>query len=434
MENLKMQTQEIKEKGSASEKRSAMALIMLCWLVYSCSYIGKINYSANIIRIQDYYSIANKADVGLVSTLFFFAYGVGQFVNGVWCKKYNLKWVVFGSLITSGVINLVVPFLPTFEPIKYLWTLNGFLLAVLWPSLIRLLSETLTKKYMATASVIMGTTVAVGTFFVYGTSAAYALFTSFKASFYTAAIVLIGVAIVWILFISKLVNMQQRDEESSDSVQKQGVGAITDQGKKPIYLMICLLAFYGIATNLIKDGLGTWVPSILKESYGLPDSLSIILTLALPIVCIFGNAFAVNVHKKVSDFVYQCVLMFASSGVIIALVIVGFESGQWILSLVGFTVVSLLVSSCNSLITSIFPLFMKGKINSGLIAGVLNGFCYVGSTLSTYGLGLIADNYGWTAVFWTLLLACVAVVIGAIVYFIIGKFALRAGAAHRGQS
>ena len=70
-----MQTQEIKEKGSASEKRSAMALIMLCWLVYSCSYIGKINYSANIIRIQDYYSIANKADVGLVSTLFFFACG-----------------------------------------------------------------------------------------------------------------------------------------------------------------------------------------------------------------------------------------------------------------------------------------------------------------------------------------------------------------------
>jgi OPA family glycerol-3-phosphate transporter-like MFS transporter len=126
--------------------------------------------------------------------------------------------------------------------------------------------------------------------------------------------------------------------------------------------------------------------------------------------------------------------MFASSGVIIALVIVGFESGQWILSLVGFTVVSLLVSSCNSLITSIFPLFMKGKINSGLIAGVLNGFCYVGSTLSTYGLGLIADNYGWTAVFWTLLLACVAVVIGAIVYFIIRKFALRAGAAHRAQS
>ena len=434
MERLKMQTEPKIAIDSAAQKRAAMSLIMLCWLVYSCSYIGKINYAANIIRIQDYYSITNKAEVGLVNTLFFFAYGVGQFVNGVWCKKYNLKWVVFGSLMASGIINLAVPFLPTFEPIKYLWTINGFLLAVLWPSLIRLLSETLTKKYMATASVIMGTTVAVGTFFVYGTSAAYALFTSFKASFYTAAIVLIGVALVWILFVSKLIDMQQKDEENAENVQVKGIDAVTKPSKKPIYLMICVLAFYGIATNLIKDGLGTWVPSILKESYGLPDSLSIILTLALPIVCIFGNAFAVTVHKRISDFVYQCVLMFASSGVIIALVIVGFESGQWILSLVGFTAVSLLVSSCNSLITSIFPLFMRGKVNSGLIAGVLNGFCYVGSTLSTYGLGLIADNYGWTAVFWTLLFACAAVACGAAVYLLIRRFVLHAGWAQRTEN
>ena len=33
-----MQTQENVKKGR--EGRSAMALIALCWLVYSCSYIG----------------------------------------------------------------------------------------------------------------------------------------------------------------------------------------------------------------------------------------------------------------------------------------------------------------------------------------------------------------------------------------------------------
>ena len=60
---------------------------------------------------------------------------------------------------------------------------------------------------------------------------------------------------------------------------------------------------------------------------------------------------------------------------------------------------------------------MKGKVNSGLIAGVLNGFCYVGSTLSTYGLGAIADTAGgWTAVFYTLFFVCVFVVLIYLIY------------------
>ncbi len=80
-----------------------------------------------------------------------------------------------------------------------------------------------------------------------------------------------------------------------------------------------------------------------------------------------------------------------------------------------------LVSSSNSVITSIFPLFMKGKVNSGLVAGILNGFCYLGSTISSYGLGEIADNFGWIAVFWVLLAICALVCLGMVVYLIIKK-------------
>ena len=329
----------------------------------------------------------------------------------------------------SGIINLIIPLLPVFEPIKYLWVVNGFSLSILWPTLIRLLAETLSKKYMAKASVIMGTTVAVGTFFVYGMSAAFATFTNFKASFYTAAAVLVVVAAVWILFVSKTVEpLKDNKDETPTPVASGSLDAsVKTVDKKTIYLVVCVLAVCGVATNLIKDGLGTWVPSILKKMYGLDNSLSIILTLVLPIVCIFGNAFAVSVHKRLNDFVYQCALMFLISGAVIGVVIGGFSLNSFVLTLIGFAVVSLLVSSCNSLITSIFPLFMKGKVNSGLIAGVLNGFCYLGSTLSTYVLGRIADNHGWMTVFWVLLFVCGAVVALAVVYMTVRKFVIRAG-------
>ena len=61
------------------------------------------------------------------------------------------------------------------------------------------------------------------------------------------------------------------------------------------------------------------------------------------------------------------------------------------------------------------PLYWKDKINSGMLAGILNGFCYVGSTVSSYGLGFVADSYGWNVVFWLLFILCtVCVVIGVV--------------------
>ena len=64
-------------------------LIMLCWLVYTCSYIGKLSYSANISQIEELFSLRH-GESGTVSTFFFFAYGAGQIINGLLCKKYAL--------------------------------------------------------------------------------------------------------------------------------------------------------------------------------------------------------------------------------------------------------------------------------------------------------------------------------------------------------
>ena len=89
--------------------------------------------------------------------------------------------------------------------------------------------------------------------------------------------------------------------------------------------------------------------------------------------------------------------------------------------LVCLVIVNFLASSLNSLITSIFPIFMRGKVNSGFYAGILNGFCYLGSTISSYGLGYIADHFGWTAVFFVLIAFCVSVVMVWGVYKIYGK-------------
>ncbi len=391
-------------------KNRAASLIFLSWLVYSLSYLGKVNYSANITQIIDFYGIT-KAQAGIVPTFFFFSYGIGQVFNGVLCKKYNIKRVVFASLFTSAAINLVIAAGTNFKIIKWLWLVNGFALSVLWPTLIRLLSEALPQNKLGTSSMVMGTAVATGTFAVYGLSSIFAAFNSFKMPFYAAGIVDIVIAVIWMFFYKKAVSgaINEKNGEDADEEKNKACAEKNQQKSKEknlLFMTIYVLCFFAIGVNLIKDGLTTWAPSILKEEFSMSDSVSILLTLFLPVIAIFGNAGALKIHKIIPDYINQCAVTFAVIAVFICGIAVSLTLEILPFMFIGLITVSFLASSLHSLVTSIFPLLMRKDADSGLLAGVLNGFCYLGSTISSYVLGAIADNFGWSTVFLTLIGFC----------------------------
>ena len=202
-------------KNIKVQKSQAMLLVFLGWLVYTVSYFGKVNYSANITQIIDFYYVS-KAQAGAVPTFFFFSYGIGQVVNGLFCKKYNIKWMIFVSLITSGIVNFIIAVSTNFAIIKWLWLLNGFALSILWPTIIRLLSECMPQKMLGKSSVVMGTTVATGTLIIYGLSSLYALFNNFKLSFYTASFSIIFVAFVWLVLYNRLVASAKKEKSEDE--------------------------------------------------------------------------------------------------------------------------------------------------------------------------------------------------------------------------
>ena len=412
-----------------NDKSKVGFLIFLGWLVYTASYLGKVNYSANITQIIEFYGIT-KTQAGTVPTFFFFAYGIGQVFNGVFCKKYNIRWMVLISLLVSATINLVIAVTSNFYIIKWLWLINGFVLSILWPTIVRLFSEVLPQKSLAVSSVVMGTTVAIGTLIVYGTSSVFAIFNNFKLSFYLAAISVIIVAVIWMLFYSKSVDNSIKEKEKEEK-QVQSNTEVSDKEQdsythKNVFMaVVCILCFCAIGVNLIKDGLTTWVPSILKEEFNMSNALSILLTLFLPVLAVFGNTCALGMHKKIPDYVNHCVAVFAVIAVLIAAIIGSLTFELVIFMLIGLVTVNFLASSLNSLITSIFPLFMREKVNSGLIAGVINGFCYLGSAISSYGLGAIADKFGWIAVFWVLIGFCLVTIVLWAGYIIFKRCSMR---------
>ena len=390
-------------------KDGAGFLIFLVWLVYATSYLGKVNYSSNITQIIDFYQVT-KAEAGLPPTFFFFAYGTGQVINGLLCKRYPIKMTIFTSMVLSAMLNLVIAVSSNFEIVKWVWMANGFVLSLLWPTLIRLLSESLAKEELGKSSVVIGTTVASGTLAIYALGALYAYLGHFKLSFYTAAFADLLVAFIWLFSYKKATKMaltqKMREDSSAEQEAATEINRTSKTMPKAILLSTAFLCLFAVVTNLVKDGLITWVPSVLKESYSLPDTLAILLTLVIPVIAIFGNAFALALHKKIPDYITLACVCFAAISGILGVILWSLGAKNIAAMLVGLLLTSLLASSLNSMITAIYPMFMRSQLNSGMFAGILNGFCYLGSTISSYGLGVVADRHGWSGVFWLLLGLC----------------------------
>ncbi len=276
-----------KEMETINKKNGGMFLILLCWIVYTCAYLGKYSYSSNTIKIITHYGVT-KADAGLISTFFFVAYGIGQVVNGICCKFYPKKYIIGGALFVSAVINATLYYDVPFWSIKYLWLINGIAQSVLWPTLILTLSTYLSQTKLKSAVLIMATTVAVGTAIAYALSALFVAFFNFKYSFITTTVVLIVAATVWLIFYNRAVkNAKAENQSQAENAAKTSAisrGVLTGG----LIVMLLFLALFAIVNNLVKDGLNTWVPSILYEVYHLDDSLSILLTITLAVIGKFG--------------------------------------------------------------------------------------------------------------------------------------------------
>lgn len=373
--------------------KEANFLIFLCWAAYTSAYVARLNYNASMVEILAQLGTTKEA-AGIVSSFFFFAYGAGQLVNGLLSKRYNTKISVTIALVASCLINFGMTFCNGIDAMKYLWFLNGVFQSILWSSLIKTLSDNLADNKLSKAVMVMSTTVASGTFTAYGLAALFsALDMKWTSIFYVASAVVGVVAVVWFFGMTSIKKSNNETAEIKTTEKKK-------LSLTPAFVFsIIVILISAVANGFIKDGITTWVPSILKEEFGVPSSLSIIITLLLPVLSIFGASLVKVLHKKQKNENALNGIFYFASTVLAGLIILTLNLKSVPLTLALFGGTACLMAAINNVITSVVPLYSRDKIDSGLSAGLLNTFCYVGSTLATSLLGRIADTKGWNDVF-----------------------------------
>ncbi len=378
--------------NSLSNKKSNF-LIFLCWAAYTAAYVARLNYNASMVEILSQMEITKEA-AGAVSSFFFFAYGAGQLINGLLSKKYNTKYSVAIALAASCIINLAMTFCQEIDAMKYLWFFNGVFQSILWSSLIKTLSDNLADSKLSKAVMVMSTTVASGTFVAYGLAALFSyLGLNWTTIFYVASIIVGVVAVLWFVGMGTVKKGNTEKETAETKINSK-------LSFKPVLIIsIAVIMISAVTNGFIKDGITTWVPSILKEEFGVASSLSIIVTLLLPVLSIFGTTLVNALHKKQKDENVLNGIFYFAAMILTVLIILTLNLKSVPLTLILFGGIACLMSAVNNVITSVVPLYSRDKIDSGFSAGLLNTFCYVGSTLATSMLGKIADTKGWNDVF-----------------------------------
>jgi sugar phosphate permease len=286
-----------------------------------------------------------------------------------------------------------------------LWLVNGIAQSMLYSLIIRTLSKNIKSGSISKAIYTMSTTVAVGTALAYGISALFVALDMWYLTFFTAAAFLVTAACIWVYIMTQIEKAKKNGELEDDDLPFGAAAKNTSaRGKVSAFFIVTLvfIAVTAISNGFIKDGVNNWLPKLLRDEFGVQDSLSIILTLILPLFSIAGTLMARKVYLKLKNHLLINGIFFSTAFALSLGVFLIYPYRSVLFTMVLFTGLSCMMAAINNVITSMFPLDNRDKMDSGLLAGLLDTLCYAGSSAAGILLGKMSEGLGWSSVLITI--------------------------------
>lgn len=381
-------------------------LTFICSFVYFASYLTRLNYQVMIAAVAEAEQLA-KSTVSLAVTALFISYGLGQLLAGVLGDKAEPETLILAGLGGSVVINFLMPLVPGVTARTALWGINGLFQAMIWPPAVRLLSANLDNKEYEKAVFWMNTAAMIANILMYlliPVLIRRAGVAAWRAEFGISAGVGAAVAVLFLVVSLKL--------RGNKTAAKDLPGPEHPALEKNKIRLVDILPFViiGMAVQgLLRDGITTWTPSFLNETFGLNVADSILLTILLPVSAIVFYRLAAILLKRIGgNEPFCCALLFVILTAAALLLLTAGRRGP-VFSAVLLMICTGISHAINYVLVCIAPNRFKGG-RVAWIAGLFNFSVYVGSASSTFGFAKLAEGRGW---FFTIGTWVVMAVIGA---------------------
>lgn len=383
-----------------------LTLLMVC--IYMANYVTRTSYSAIISEIQTATSIP-KSLLSMAVTGSFITYGIGLIISGILGDRISPKRMVSYGLILTVLMNLLIPVCGSPYLMCGVWCVNGFAQSFMWPPLIRIMTELLSETDYKNTMTKACWGSSFGTIAVYLISPLIILVLNWKWVFVFSAICGVFMFLVWNKYAYEIES--EKKFRTNKTVQKEKIKLLFNPMMFGIMVAIIL-------HGMLRDGVTTWMPSYISETYKLSTVISILTGVIIPIVSILCFQIATKLYIKRFKNPIVCARVFFAAGAISALVLFCFTGYSAAISVFFSAILTGCMQGVNIMLIGMIPPFFQRYGNVSTVSGVLNSCTYIGSAISAYGIAVLSEIIGWHGTIFVWLLLAVA---GTVICFCCAK-------------
>lgn len=375
----------------------ATRLFLLCAMTYIIGLFGRMSYAAVTVELILSEGFT-KAQAGLIGTALFAVYGVCQFFSGFLGDRIPPKKMVFTGVLGSAVLNIGMGLTADYRMMLVLWSANGVFQSLIWSPVFKVFSEVLPPAYRKRACSNAAATYPLATIVTY-LFAAIALHTlGWRSVFLLSGVLMVGAAFYWLRrmgWYEREIEAHGQLEHITLTAQEQASGGSLMQ---VLIVSGVLYAVVGAVTHgMLRDGIQSWVPTFMTENFHFGASLSTALAILLPLVNIAG----VVLTKAIGKRWIQNELNGSAAFFVVTIFSLAALAALCNTSAVGSLAMMIIASTCmvgsNIMLINLMPIHFGAIGRASSVTGVLNCSAYLGSALSSYGIGKVADVCGWQA-------------------------------------
>ena len=407
-----------------TDKKKISALIFLCAAAYFISYLSRLNYAAVMAEFIAESGLPKATAVKPITAISI-TYGIGQLISGYLGDRIKPRHIITGGFILTAIMNVTMPFAaPNITAMTVVWAVNGFAQAMMWPPLVKIMTTALDRKTYDRATVLVSYGSSSGNIAVYLIAPAFiSLDAGWKSIFFFSGCCAFALIFIWNIAMNRFekagIPQPELNHGKKESRGPTGTKAVV-RALGPALPLIMLAI---VAQGMIRDGVTSWMPTFIGETYSLGTSISILSGVILPIFSIISFEVTSYVHHHWFQNELLCAgIMTAVIAAVVTTIIaaVAAACSLFLSLLLGMNAIvaillSALIVACmhgiNLILICMLPAAFGRFGNVSMVSGLLNFCTYIGSAISTYGMGKISDLYGWDAVIlsWIVIAAVAAV-------------------------